>query len=127
VGQRSETIPPCRGRTWGHDHRRGHRGQGALPTVRVAAVRRDRLMDLRAEGIWRASRPGLRADPLGDRIAVRALAARSPGLEMEDRGLAAASAEPWGLAHATPREPAGDAGTVGPMITRGGGPCASNG
>ena len=39
----------------------------------------------------------LRADPVRDRIGVRAGAARTPGIEVEDRGLAPASAPPRGL------------------------------
>ena len=78
------------------------RREGALPPVRVAAVRGHRVVADRAQGLRRARRAGLRADPVGDRAADRAAAAGAPGLEVEGRGLAAAAAPVYELARAHP-------------------------
>ena len=58
-----------------------------------------RLLAVRAQGLWRAARAGVRPDPVGHRTAARAAAAGAAGVEMDGGGTAAeAQTQAWLIA-----------------------------
>src|SRR5579884_3853474 len=73
------TTPRSRGRTWGPDVRpRADRFEGAVLAVRLAYLGRGGVVAVRPQGLRRGTGLDVRADPVGDRPADRAVAAE-PG------------------------------------------------